>query len=151
MLKLKFFWGRSLQAFSKVSLSGNYVYVSTNFLNTNYNHNVSSPDLSNPEHKEFFDEVIMLCEYDDATLLKLPCYKNQTSVIPIRKAMLRLLAACHYMPDKRQEIFQHLYKALSSEDHELQEVGYLCIQSILRKYEVDIDMVSFWIVWCISS
>ncbi|CAL1278798.1 unnamed protein product [Larinioides sclopetarius] len=100
-----------------------------------------SYDLSNAEHKTFFDELVMLCEYDDATLLKLPCYKNLSSLIPIRKAMLRLLAACHYMPDKRLDIFQHLYKALSSTTPELQEVGYQCIKDIITKYDVDIDMV----------
>ncbi|GFR25610.1 hypothetical protein TNCT_594364 [Trichonephila clavata] len=100
-----------------------------------------SYDLNNPEHKTFFDELVMLCEYDDATLLKLPCYKGLSNVIPIRKAMLRLLAACHYMPDKRLDIFQHLYKALSSSVSELQEVGYQCIKDIISKYEVDVDMV----------
>lgn len=83
----------------------------------------------------------MLCEYDDSTLQKLPCYKSLTNLIPVRKAMLRLLAACHYMQDKRADIFQHLYKALNS-SLEMQEVGYQCIKDIISKYDIDQDIVS---------
>ncbi|XP_054724829.1 transformation/transcription domain-associated protein-like [Uloborus diversus] len=100
-----------------------------------------SYDLNIADHKQFFDELMMLSEHDDAALLKLPCYKSLTNLIPIRKAMLRLLSACCYMPDKRNDIFQLLYKALSSNVPELQEVGYLCIKDIISKYEIDIDMV----------
>lgn len=98
-------------------------------------------DLSNQEHKQFFDELIMLCDYDDNTMTKIPCYKSLTNLIPIRKAMLRLLAACYYIQDRRNDIFQHLYNALNSTSAEMQEVGYQCIKEISTKYEIDNDMV----------
>ncbi|GIY45230.1 hypothetical protein CDAR_3781 [Caerostris darwini] len=100
-----------------------------------------SYDLTNPEHKAFFDELIQLCEYDDASLHKLPCYKNMNSVYPIRKAILRLLAACYYLVEQRPIIFQHLYKALSSPISEMQEIGYQCIKDILTKHDIETDMV----------
>nr|XP_042899044.1 transformation/transcription domain-associated protein isoform X5 [Parasteatoda tepidariorum] len=100
-----------------------------------------SYDMSVPDHKSFFDELVMLCECDDANLLKFACYKSLTNLIPIRKSMLRLLSACHYMQEKQNDIFQHLYRALSSSNSEMQEIGYQCIKDILGKYEIDIDMV----------
>lgn len=110
-----------------------------------------SPDLTNPDHKTFFDELVTLCEYDDTQLQKLPCYKGLSNLIPIRTAMLRLLAACHYMPDRRRDIFQHLYKALSSTTSELQDVGYNCIKDILGKYEIDVEMVSSLLVISVNN
>ncbi|KAG8178737.1 hypothetical protein JTE90_027055 [Oedothorax gibbosus] len=100
-----------------------------------------SYDLTNPDHKTFFDELVMLCEMDNAALQKLPCYKGLSNLIPVRRAMLRLLAACHHMADKRGDIFKHLYQALSSPVAELQEVGYTCMRDILSKCDIECDMV----------
>ena len=40
------------------------------------------------------------------------------------------LAACHYIPQCREKIFTVLYKALNSENSELQEAAYECMKSV---------------------
>jgi transformation/transcription domain-associated protein len=40
-------------------------------------------DLGILEHKVFFTELISLCEADDQSLQKLPCYKSITNLVSI--------------------------------------------------------------------
>jgi len=40
------------------------------------------------------------------------------------------LAACSYIPSKREKIFQVLYKALNSKTSELQEVAHDCMKNV---------------------
>lgn len=40
------------------------------------------------------------------------------------------LAACSYIPTKREKIFQVLYKALNSKTSELQEVAHDCMKNV---------------------
>ena len=67
-------------------------------------------DLKIMEHKVFFTELLSLCEADDVSLQKLPCYKSINNLVPLRKSALRALAACHYIPECREKIFQVLFK-----------------------------------------
>jgi len=62
------------------------------------------------EHKVFFTELLSLCEADDQSLQKLPCYKSITNLVPLRKSALRALSACHYIPECREKIFTVLFK-----------------------------------------
>ena len=66
-------------------------------------------DLKIMEHKVFFTELLSLCEADDVSLQKLPCYKSINNLVPLRKSALRALAACHYIPECREKIFQVLF------------------------------------------
>ena len=40
------------------------------------------------------------------------------------------LAACHYIPQRREKIFTVLYKALNSNSTELQEVAHNCMKNV---------------------
>ncbi|XP_064456550.1 transformation/transcription domain-associated protein-like isoform X2 [Ornithodoros turicata] len=97
-------------------------------------------DLSIPEHKTFFSELVNLCEVEDAQLLKLPCYKGCGSLVPLRKAALRALAACHYLPC-REKVFHVLYRALNARDPELQEAGFKCMQQFVNACKIDMEIV----------
>ncbi len=84
------------------------------------------------EHKVFFTELLSLCEVDDASLQKLPCYKSIADLVPLRKSALRALAACYYIPECREKIFSVLYsKALNNTNNELVEAGYDCMKSFI--------------------
>ena len=45
-------------------------------------------DLNTIEHKVFFTELLNLCEAEDGVLLKLPCYKTVTDLVPLRKSAM---------------------------------------------------------------
>ena len=62
----------------------------------------------------FFTELLTLCESDDASLQKLPCYKAYTNLTDLRKSALKALSACHYIPECRDKIFNVLYKVLNT-------------------------------------
>ena len=61
-------------------------------------------DLNTIEHKVFFTELLNLCEAEDGVLLKLPCYKTVTDLVPLRKSAMgtyvyeyTAAASCHYI------------------------------------------------------
>ncbi|KAK2172769.1 hypothetical protein NP493_930g01023 [Ridgeia piscesae] len=92
-------------------------------------------DLNTVEHKVFFTELFSLCEAEDAILLKLPCYKSVSNLVPLRKSAMRAvlvvmgaLSACHYIPQTREKIFKVLYKALNSNKTELQTAAHECMK-----------------------
>lgn len=93
------------------------------------------------EHQLFFQEVTSLCEAPDNTLLKLPCYKNLGSLIPLRKAAMRALAACHYVPNCSDKIFNTLYQALERPIPELQEAAFECMKTFVSGSQIDMAMV----------
>ncbi|XP_033101198.1 transformation/transcription domain-associated protein-like isoform X1 [Anneissia japonica] len=93
------------------------------------------------EHKVFFTELMNLCEAEDAVLSKLPCYKSVTSLIPLRIGALKALAACFYIPQVREKIFNTLYKALNSSNPELQEAGTECMKKFIAGHPVDMELV----------
>jgi hypothetical protein len=89
----------------------------------------------------FFHEVMSLCEAQDNTLLKLPCYKNIGSLTGLRKAAMRALAACHYITSQNEKIFNTLYQALERNNPELQEAAFHCIKTFVAGSHIDINMV----------
>ena len=99
-------------------------------------------DLKIMEHKVFFTELLSLCEADDVSLQKLPCYKSINNLVPLRKSALRALAACHYIPECREKIFQVLFKALNSNNNELVESGFECMKSFLEGHAMELDIVA---------
>ncbi|XP_019851030.1 PREDICTED: transformation/transcription domain-associated protein [Amphimedon queenslandica] len=93
-----------------------------------------SINLSVPEHKVFFQELITLCgEGDDAALAKSPCYKGVQSLVPLKISGLAALAACTYLTEMRERIFGALYKAINSNSVELQNAG----KEAMRKFMSD--------------
>ncbi|CAB4061236.1 TRRAP [Lepeophtheirus salmonis] len=99
-------------------------------------------DLKIVEHKVFFTELLSLCENDDQSLQKLPCYKTISNLVPLRKSALKALAACHYIPECREKIFAVLYKALNSTNNELVDAGYECMKKFITGFQIDMDMAN---------
>ncbi|KAI0213609.1 Transformation/transcription domain-associated protein [Lamellibrachia satsuma] len=98
-------------------------------------------DLNTVEHKVFFTELFSLCEAEDAILLKLPCYKSVSNLVPLRKSAMRALSACHYIPQTREKIFKVLYKALNSVKTELQTAAHDCMKKFITGFQIDMEMV----------
>lgn len=98
-------------------------------------------DLSVPEHKVFFQELLGLCEADEAYLAKLSCYKSVTNLIPLRKSALRALATSHYIVSCRDKILAVLYKALEKSNGELQEAAFECLQTFISGHPVEMEHV----------
>jgi transformation/transcription domain-associated protein len=98
-------------------------------------------DLKVIEHKVFFTELLSLCEADDASLQKLPCYKTIANLVPLRKSALKALAACHYIPECREKIFAVLFKSLNNTNNDLVEAGFECMKKFLAGHKMELDMV----------
>ncbi|KAG5262544.1 hypothetical protein AALO_G00276250 [Alosa alosa] len=98
-------------------------------------------DLNVMEHKVFYTELLNLCESEDATLMKLPCYKSLPSLVPLRIAALNALAACNYLPQSREKIIAALFKALNSTNSELQEAGEACMRKFLEGATIEVDQI----------
>eukprot|EP00094_Tigriopus_californicus_P003836 TCALIF_03692-PA protein Name:"Similar to TRRAP Transformation/transcription domain-associated protein (Homo sapiens)" AED:0.01 eAED:0.01 QI:3/1/1/1/1/1/3/160/3083 len=110
---------------------------------TTLNPRLFTIDLKIMEHKVFFTELLSLCEADDQSLQKLPCYKSISNLVPLRKSALKALAACHYIPECRDKIFNVIYsKALNSTNNDLVEAGYECMKKFISGFEVDIKLVT---------
>ncbi|KAH6938472.1 hypothetical protein HPB50_009619 [Hyalomma asiaticum] len=99
-------------------------------------------DVSVTEHKTFFTELVSLCEADDEALRKLPCYKGcgPAALVSLRRAALRALATCHYLPC-RERVFHVLYRALNARDPELQEAAFQCMSDFVAACNIDMEMV----------
>lgn len=84
-----------------------------------------------------------LCEAEDGALQKLPCYKGcgAAALVSLRKAALRALATCHYLPC-RERVFHVLYRALNARDAELQEAAFRCMSDFVSACNIDMDIVS---------
>lgn len=91
------------------------------------------------EHEMFISELLSLCNEDDNKLMNLSCYKSKTDFIPLRISALRVLAACHYIDEKRDQIFQVLYKTLKKPNAELQETAFECIKKFMAGSQKYLD------------
>lgn len=69
-----------------------------------------------------------LCEAEDATLMKLACYKSVTNLIPLRKCALRTLSSCYYLNSSQEKILLLLYKSLEKNNPEIQQAAYECLK-----------------------
>lgn len=108
---------------------------------TTLNPRLFTIDLSIGEHSVYFTELQNLCDAEDSVLLKLPCYKSVTNLLPLRKSALRALGACSYISNKREKNFQVLYKALNSKTSELQEVAHQCMKNFIASGSIEPDIV----------
>lgn len=101
-------------------------------------------DMSIKEHKLFINDLISLCNTEDAKLNNFSCYKSITNFIPLRISALRCLAACHYLENEvRESIFQVLYKTLEGPNGELQEVAFECMKKFIAGYQMEKELVSY--------
>ncbi|XP_008557972.1 transformation/transcription domain-associated protein [Microplitis demolitor] len=98
-------------------------------------------DLQIHEHKVFFQELLGLCDNEDAFLHKLPCYKSVSNLIPLRKSALRALAACHYIVGLRDKIFSTLYRTFERPNPELQQATFECMQKFIGGFQIDMETV----------
>ena len=68
-------------------------------------------DLNTIEHKVFFTELLNLCEAEDGVLLKLPCYKTVTDLVPLRKSAMGTYV---YVYESAMGTYVHEYTAAAS-------------------------------------
>ncbi|XP_023247442.1 transformation/transcription domain-associated protein [Copidosoma floridanum] len=108
---------------------------------TTLNPRLFTIDLKTVEHKVFFEELQTLNEAEDVNLHRLPCYKSVPNLVPLRKSALRALAACHYIPEKRQKIFEVLYASLEKPNTELQETAFECMQKFIAGFQIEMESV----------
>lgn len=109
---------------------------------TTLNPRLFTIDLEIKEHKAFFfQELLVLCEADEANLAKLACYKSVSNLMPLKKSALRTLAACHYIVKCREKIFAVLYKALEKSNAELQETAFECMKMFISGFQIDMESV----------
>lgn len=104
-----------------------------------------------PEHKTFIEDLLSLCNTEDAKLNNFSCYKSITNFIPLRISALRVLAACHYLESVRDKIFQVLYKTLEKPNAELQETAFECMKKFIAGYTVEKKLVSRYLRWIIRD
>ncbi|CAL1526415.1 unnamed protein product, partial [Lymnaea stagnalis] len=97
-------------------------------------------DANQVEHNVFFNEVFNMCDLEEATLMKQPCYKNITNLVPLKKSALKALAACNLVLNKKEKIFQTLYKALNSSNSEIQETAHESMKMFMQGCTIDVDM-----------
>lgn len=98
-------------------------------------------DMSIQEHKTFIEDLLSLCNTEDAKLNNFSCYKSITNFIPLRISALRVLAACHYLEGVRENIFQVLYKTLEKPNAELQETAFECMKKFIAGCSVEKKLV----------
>ncbi|KAG5328830.1 TRRAP protein, partial [Acromyrmex heyeri] len=108
---------------------------------TTLNPRLFTIDLTIMEHKIFFQEVVGICDADEATLNKFACYKSISNLMPVRKSALRALAACHYIVGYREKILAVLYRALERPHAELQETAFECMKTFIAGYQLDMESV----------
>ncbi|XP_013100353.2 transcription-associated protein 1 [Stomoxys calcitrans] len=96
-------------------------------------------DLTNSYHKLFFHELLTLSEAEDATLMKLDCYKNVNNLVPLRISALKALAACHYITDTqhKDKIINILFKLMEHKKPELQEAAFKCMKRFNAGIQID--------------
>ena len=98
-------------------------------------------DLNVPEHRIFISELVALCEADDAGLLKLPCYKNVTNLIPVRIAVIRVLACVNITGTYRDKIVAILLKTLGHSNPELQKAAYEALKKFGEENKIDSEPI----------
>lgn len=108
---------------------------------TTLNPRLFTIDLSIVEHKIFFQELLGLSELEDAVLNKLPCYKSITNLIPLRTSAMKALAACYYINDCHNKIFNVLYKALEKPNAELQQAAFECMHNFITGHPMEMEQV----------
>ncbi|XP_050299225.1 transcription-associated protein 1 isoform X2 [Anthonomus grandis grandis] len=97
-------------------------------------------DLKIHEHNLFITDLLALCKMDDSKLATYFCYKSITNFVPLRQSALRCLAACHYLEEVRDQIFEVLYKALEKPNAELQETAFECMKTFIAGYPIDKEL-----------
>ncbi|CAH1997935.1 unnamed protein product [Acanthoscelides obtectus] len=112
-----------------------------NMFCTTLNPRLFTIDMKIKEHSLFIQDLLSLCNTEDAKLNTFFCYKSITNFIPLRTSALRVLAACYYLEEVREEIFHVLYKALEKPNAELQETAFECMKKFIAGYPVEKDLV----------
>lgn len=108
---------------------------------TNLNPKVFTIDTNNAEHRFYVDQLIRICENDDASLKKLQCYANVTNLAPLRTAALQALASLYYLTNYETTIFRILFKATESSNLEVQEEAHSCIVKFTSNVTIDPAMI----------
>ncbi len=95
-------------------------------------------NMANPDHLSLFQELVPICEGDEAQLAKNVCYKNLADLTPLRKVALNTLASFYHLLEHRELILSTLHRALASTNEEIQQTSFAC----LKKYISNTEMYS---------
>ncbi len=60
--------------------------------------------------------------------------RTDVNVLTVAEA----LAACHYIPEARTQIFSILYKALNTENTELQQAAHECMKTVSTSFVLSV-------------
>ena len=100
-------------------------------------------DVGLQEHYYFLNELVGLVNNDDTQLRKVPCYKNVTNLIPIRKAAIKALSACHYVSDFRDKVFIVIYKSMCSHaSAEINEASFEALRIVIDSGNIPRDFMN---------
>lgn len=102
-------------------------------------------DLNIVEHKVFFNEVLSICEAEDANLQRLPCFKNNQNVVPVKRSALHALSSFYYIEQFKERIFAVLFKALNSKNAEIQEVGFECMRKFMENTRIEVTTIHVYV------
>ena len=96
-----------------------------------------SLNMSNPDHQNLFQELLPICEGDEAQLYKNVCYKNFSSdLTPLRKSALNALASFYQLLEQREVILSTLHKALASPSTEIQQTAFAALKKFISNTEL---------------
>lgn len=98
-------------------------------------------DTNQVNHRIFVEQLVKICESDDATLKRFQCYTNVTNLAPVRTAALHALASLYYLKEFENIVFRILLKTTESSCTELQEAAYTCINKFTSKVTIDLNTI----------
>jgi len=93
-------------------------------------------NMSNPDHQNLFQELVPICEGDEAQLAKNACYKNLADLTPLRKVALNTLASFYHLLEQRELILSTLHRALASPNEEIQQTSFACLKKYISNTEL---------------
>lgn len=92
-------------------------------------------------HATFVNDVISICNTEDANLNEMSCYKTLTNFTPLRISAIRVLASLYYLDNIRNDIFNILFKSLKSSNSDLQYAAFECIKTFINGCNIDMNYV----------
>lgn len=95
------------------------------------------------EHRSFITEIVGLCESDDATLAKLPCYKGVSVLLPVRIFVLKVLGCVTVPTPLKERIVALFLKSLANSNEELQVAAFDSMKKFMMENSVETELVTF--------
>lgn len=108
---------------------------------TNLEPRIFKIDTSIDKHRHYIEQLMKICDGDDATLKKLPCYNKVTTLAPVKTAALHALSSCHYLDNYQTDIFKILFKSTDSHCADFRTAAYTCLNDFVSKVSISTCVV----------